>query len=41
MEIPAALDHQDRPFHVLQQFMDDVDFGVGQLKTLDLGLGGS
>jgi hypothetical protein len=28
----------DWPFHVLQEFTDDVDFGVGQLKALGLGL---
>ena len=38
---PAALDQQDWPFHVPQPVMDDVDFGVGQLKALDLRLGGS
>ena len=30
-----------QPPHVLQQFTDEVDIGVGQLKALDLGLGGS
>jgi hypothetical protein len=38
---PAALDLQDWLFHVLQQITDGVDFGVGQLKALDLGLGDS
>ena len=38
---PAALDEQVWPFHMLQQFIDDVDFGVGQLKALDLSLPGS
>lgn len=33
---PAALDQQDQPFHVLRQLTDDKDFGVGQLKALDL-----
>ena len=37
----AALDLQDKTFHEPQQVTDDVDFGVGQLKPLDLGLGGS
>ena len=27
--------------HTLQQFINGVDVGVGQLKALDLGLGGS
>jgi len=27
--------------HMLQQFIHGVDVGIGQLKTLDLGLGGS
>lgn len=26
---PAALEQQDWPFHVPQQFTDDVDIGVG------------
>lgn len=30
-----SLDQQDWPFQALQQFTDDVDFGMG------LGLGGS
>jgi hypothetical protein len=29
------------PIHILQKFTDGVDVGVGQCKTLDLGLGGS
>jgi len=33
----AALDLQGRPFQMLQQFIDEVDVGVGQLKALDLG----
>ena len=37
----AALDLQDKTFHEPQQVTDDVDFGVGQLRALDLGLGGS
>lgn len=32
---------KDWPFHMLQQFKDEVNFGIGQLKALDLGLGGS
>lgn len=39
---PAALDEQGQPFHRhQQQFRDDVDFGVGQPRALDLVLGGS
>jgi len=34
---PSALDLQDWPFHTLQQIIDGVDIGVGQLKALDLG----
>jgi len=30
---PAVLNQQDSPFHVPQQFTDNVDFGVGQLKS--------
>ena len=37
----SALDLQGLPFHMLQQFTDGVDVGVGQLKVLDLGLGGN
>ena len=37
----AALDLQDWPFYVLQQLTDGVDVGLGQLKALDLSLGGS
>jgi hypothetical protein len=33
------LDPQDWPLHMLQQFIDEVDVQVGQLKALDLGLG--
>ena len=40
-EDPAALELQDWTLHTLQQFIDGVDVGVGQLKALDLGLGGS
>ena len=35
------MDLQDQYFHVLQQLIDGVDVGVGQLKALDLGLGDS
>ena len=37
---PATLYQQDQSFHMPQQFTDDVDFGVGQLKAPVLGLGG-
>ena len=37
----VALDLQDQLLHTLQQFIDGIDVGVGQLKSLDLGLGGS
>ena len=36
---PPALDLQDLPLHVLQQIIDEVDVGLGQLLTLFLGLG--
>ena len=36
---PPTLDQQDWPFHAFQQFTDDVDLGMGQLKALDLDLG--
>jgi hypothetical protein len=32
---------QDQPFHTSQPFEDDRDGGVGQLKAINLGLGGS
>ena len=38
---PVTLDLQDWPLHTLQQFIDGVDVGVGQLKALDLGICGS
>ena len=38
-EDSEALDLQDWPLHTLQQFIDGIDVGVGQLKALDLGLG--
>lgn len=38
---PTALDLKDWPLHLLQQFIDRVDVRVGQLRPLDLGLGGS
>jgi hypothetical protein len=40
-EDPAALNLWDWPLHTLQQFTNRVDVGLGQLKALDLGLGGS
>lgn len=36
-----ALDLQVLSFHRLQQFLDEVDLGVGQLIALVLGLSGS
>jgi hypothetical protein len=38
---PETLDQQDWPFCMLQQFTDNVVFGVGQLRALDPGLAGS
>ena len=38
---PVALVLQDWLLDMLQQFINVVDVGVGQLKALDLGLGGS
>jgi hypothetical protein len=38
---PAALDLYDWPFNSLQEILDGIDDGVGQLKALDLDLGGS
>lgn len=40
-EDSAALDLQDCLFYTLQQFIVEVDLGVGQLNALDVGLGGS
>lgn len=40
-EDPTALDLKDWSFHLLQQFIGRVDVPVGQLRPLDLGLGGS
>ena len=37
----AALDLQDQPLHSLQQFIDEANVGVHQLRALDLGFGGS
>jgi hypothetical protein len=37
----ATLDLQNWPFHKLHQFIDGVNVEVGQLKALNLGLGGS
>jgi len=36
----CTLDHQDWPFHKSQAFSDDIDFQVGQLRALLLGLDG-
>lgn len=36
---PAALYLQIWPLHMLQQFIDEVDVGVGQIIALVLGLG--
>ena len=38
---PAALDQQDWPFHMSQQFTNEIDFRAGQLRALDLDLGGN
>jgi hypothetical protein len=35
---PAALGQQDCPFYVSKLFANEIDFGVGQLSALDLGL---
>jgi hypothetical protein len=37
---PVGLDLLGQPLHVLQQLTDGVDVGAGQLKGLELGLGG-
>jgi hypothetical protein len=37
----TALDLQDRPLHGLQQLIKGVVVGVGQLRALEQGLGGS
>lgn len=37
-EDPPALDQHDQPFYVPQQFIDDVNFGLYQLKVLHLSL---
>jgi hypothetical protein len=37
----AVLDHQDWSFHPYKPFADDIDFGVGYLRALDMDLGGS
>lgn len=36
-----AFDLQDQPLHTLQQFTDEKDFEVGQLRAMYLGLAGS
>jgi hypothetical protein len=33
----ATLVLQDRPFHKLQQFIDGIDVGMGQVNALYLG----
>ena len=33
----AGFDQQDQPFHTPQQFTDDIDVGMSQLKALGLG----
>ena len=38
---PAVLVLEEEPFHMPQNFIGEVDVGVGQLKALNLGLGGS
>jgi hypothetical protein len=38
---PVALVLQDWLLDMLQQFINVVDVGVGQLKAMDLGLSGS
>lgn len=38
---PVALVLQNRSLHALQPIIDGVDDGVGQFKTLDVGLGSS
>ena len=35
---PAALDFEDLSLHELQQFINGIDVGVGQLKVLNLNL---
>lgn len=37
----VALVLEDQSLHALQHFIDVADVGVGQLKALDLNLGGS
>lgn len=36
---PVAMVPEDQSLHVLQQAIHGIDVGVGQLKTLDVGLG--
>lgn len=38
---PVVLDLSVHPLHILQQLIDCVDIGVGQLVALVLGLGSS
>lgn len=35
----GALEQQDWPFHESEPFTEDIDFEVGQLRVLHLGLG--
>lgn len=37
---PAAMDQQEWPFHVPQQFTEGINFGVGPLKAPNLSLAG-
>jgi hypothetical protein len=41
MEVLQLRISRTGPFHVSQQFTDDIHFGVGQLRALYLGLGGT
>jgi hypothetical protein len=36
----AALVLEDWPLHVIQQFIERIDVGAGQLKALHLGMDG-
>jgi hypothetical protein len=39
--LPCVMDLQDQSIYMLQQFVNEVDGGVSQLKVLDLELSGS
>lgn len=41
MEVLQLWIYRTTSFHMLQQFINEVDFEVGDLKVLELGLGGS